>query len=469
MQFSREIHRILFGTLFVMALIGISAAYWAIVGQNTILQRDDNPRLIEAMARIQRGSIYDRHQQLLAETVNDSDGIRRKYLKPSTYSLIGYYSLRYGTGGAESAFNQALTGPTKAQSLEDYFTREILHIPPAGSDIQLTLDVDIQDVLVRAMRDYQGAAVVMNAQSGELLALASLPSYDPNTLDDEWDTLTEAAGKPFFNRVLQGQYQPGSAMYTLWLTQAILSDYPLSRPFSQASDAIALGQEITVACVVKPATAELSLVEAFIYGCPAVFVSYQQSAAENSYNDLVQTYSLDNPMTLAGFPIPEPIAPAAATTDIQPELVTLQDALGQGDLTTTPLHLAGMMAAIANYGNAPRPNIQLGLRAPGTGEWRSPQHNPASIPMITAAAARQLRGILQRAWATLQDKTYPAESTVGGHITMSQSGDGTQIWLNGFAAHVNRDTVAFVVLLEDTRDIQTLIAIGQSLIDALLP
>ena len=462
MPFAREIGRILFGALFVMALIGISAGYWAIAGQHTILRRGDNPRLIEAMARIQRGGIYDRHQQLLVETVDDANGIRRQYLKPSTYSLVGYYSLRYGAGGAEAAFNQALNGLTEAPGLEDYFAREILHIPPAGADIQLTLDVDIQDILVSEMRGYHGAAVVMNVQNGELLALASLPSYDPNTLDDDWDTLTAAPGKPFFNRALQGQYQPGGIMYTLWLTQAILADEDLSRPFSQAANAIVLGEEITVECAIQPATAALSLVDAFIYGCPAAFVSYQQKAAASSYDDLAQAYSLDNPITLAGFPIPEPIAPTAG---IQ---AALRDALGQGDLTTTPLHLAGMMAAIAGNGNAPAPNIQLGWRLPGAGEWTSRQRSATSIPMMTAAAARQLQDILQMTWINLQDKAYPAESIVGGHIAMSQSGDGAQIWLNGFAAHADRDTAAFVILLEDTRDIQTLIAIGQTLIDALL-
>lgn len=88
--------------------------------------------------------------------------------------------------------------------------------------------------------------------------------------------------------------------------------------------------------------------------------------------------------------------------------------------------------------------------------------------MITAATARQLQGILQRAWAVLQDQTYPDGASVGGYVAMSQSGDGAQIWLNGYAAHVDQDTAAFVILLEDSGDIQTLIAIGQTLIDALL-
>ena len=462
MQFARPIHHILLGSLLVMALIGMAAAYWAIGGQGAILRRGDNPRLIEAAARIQRGGIYDRHGQLLAETVNEASGTRRRYLKPSSYSLIGYYSLRYGSGGAEAAFDQALSGLTEAPSLEVYFAREILHIPPAGADIQLTLDARIQDILVEAMGDVQGAAVVMNAQNGDLLALASLPSYDPNRLDEEWDRLTAAPGKPFFNRALQGQYQPGGAMYILWLTQAMLADEDLSRRFEQAAAAVDLGEGITIACVLQPETAQLTLEEAFIYGCPAAFVSYQQSAAESSYDDLARAYALDNPITLAGFPIP-------AAGDIQSNAVTRRDTVGQGDLTTTPLHLTGMMAAIAGNGNAPTPTIEQGRRLPGASEWTSQPRSPTSIPMMTAAAARQLQGILQRAWMTLQDKAYPAESTVGGHIAMSQSGDGAQIWLNGFAAHVDRDTAAFVILLEDTSDIQALIAIGQSLIDALLP
>lgn len=461
MPFARPIHHILLGSLLGMALIGLAAAYWAIGGQGAILRRGDNPRLIEAAARIQRGSIYDRHGQLLAETVNDVNGTRRHYLKPSSYSLIGYYSLRYGSGGAEAAFDQALSGLDEAPSLEAYFAREILHIPPAGADIQLTLDARIQDILVAAMGDVQGAAVVMNAQNGDLLALASLPSYDPNRLDEEWDRLTAAPGKPFFNRALQGQYQPGGAMYILWLTQAILADEDLSRRFEQAADAVDLGEDITIACVVQPETEQLTLEEAFIYGCPSAFVDYQQSAAESSYDDLARAYALDSPITLAGFPIP-------AAGDIKSNSVTRRDAVGQGDLTTTPLHLTGMMAAIAAHGNAPRPNIQLGWRPPSSGEWQNQPRSPTAIPMITAATARQLQDILQRTWAVLQDQTYPAGASVGGYVAMSQSGDGAQIWLNGFAAHADRDTAAFVILLEYTRDIQTLIAIGQTLIDALL-
>ena len=61
MRFSREIHRLLAGTLVALAFVGLSLTYWALIGHNSILSRDDNPRTIEALARIQRGRIYDRN------------------------------------------------------------------------------------------------------------------------------------------------------------------------------------------------------------------------------------------------------------------------------------------------------------------------------------------------------------------------------------------------------------------------
>ena len=64
------------------------------------------------------------------------------------------------------------------------------------------------------MGDYHGAVVVLNIPSGEVLAIVSLPTYDPNTLDTNWEQLTQAAGKPFFNRALQGAYQPGGTLET---------------------------------------------------------------------------------------------------------------------------------------------------------------------------------------------------------------------------------------------------------------
>lgn len=68
MQLGRGIRHLLAGSLALMLAVGLAAAYWAFAGRDSLLLRDDNPRRIEALASIQRGSIYDREGQLLADT-----------------------------------------------------------------------------------------------------------------------------------------------------------------------------------------------------------------------------------------------------------------------------------------------------------------------------------------------------------------------------------------------------------------
>lgn len=467
MQFAREIRRILLLILIAFTIIGITSAYWAIVGPDTITLRDDNPRVIEDTIRIQRGSIYDREGRLLAQTVNDNDTVSREYLHESTYSTLGYYSLRYGESGAESAFNDDLNGDSEINNFDQYFEREILHVAPVGSDIQLTLDLDIQDTLVAAMADYRGAGIVLNAQTGEILALASLPTFNPNTLDIDWDTLTEAEGNPFFNRALQGQYQPGGVIYTLWLAKAILSQYNLSQLTANATDVIKIDDNTQVGCAIEPSQSNLSLIQAYHFGCPVPFAVYSRITPDLAYTDIVTTFALDQQITLADFPVPEPITPTSSG-DIDLTIQALRDTLGQGDITVTPLHIAGIVSAITNNGNAPKPNIELHIRPPETTDWLSIQQSAPSVPMMTTTTARQLRVMMQSNWQTIQSNTYTDNVVVGANVTFSLSGEETQLWLIGFVRSEQGGRIAFVVLLEDTNDIQSIIPIGQKLIQVLI-
>lgn len=466
MQFSREINRILFGTLVAFLVVGVGAAYWAISGPDTINLREDNPRTIETLARIQRGTIYDRNGITLAETVIEADERVRKYYYDATYSLLGYYSLRYGEGGAESAFNALLNGSTEIETLQNYFDQRVLKTPPVGSDVQLTVSLDLQQALVDEIEGYRGAGVIMNAQNGNILALASLPTFDSNTLDDDWDELREAPGNPFFNRVLQGQYQPGGIMYTLWMAQAILTRYNLTTFIANGADAVSLN-DLTITCVREPDIVNITLEQAYTFGCPVPFAVYLQDSYANAYPELIRSFSLNQQITLNGFPVPEPITPtsSAESTEIDsPFIQSLRNALGQGNVTVTPLHVAGILSAIAHNGNAPQPNVLLATREPDSEQWASNRAVRTSIPLMTSTTNRQLRNYMQANWQVLQPTSYPAGMTVGASVAVSYSGEETQVWIYGFIRSEQSGYVAFVIVLEDTSDTQAVIPIGQTII-----
>lgn len=459
---SRTIRHVLAGTLICLTLVGLSAAYWALAGQNSLLLREDNPRFIEAQRDIVRGGIFDRNARPLAETVRLEAGLARRYWHPSTYSVVGYYSLRYGVGGAESAYDALLSGARPVESIADYFQRRILNFPQIGADIMLSLDVEIQDFLVRALDGAAGTAIVLDARGGAVLALASQPSFDPNSLDADWSALIEAEGKPFFNRALQGNYPLGGNMAVVWLAQAISSDFDLSWRFTGAADPVDLGAGMIYDCVFRPGKAELSLGEAFAYGCPAPFAGYRQTESAAGTDDLLSPYAFEAPFILPGYPKPETVDIPANVEGLSPAVLALRHAFGQGDLTTTPLHFAAIVAAIANDGLAVAPSLLTGARSPDSDRWQPGSRESASRTMIDTGTAQSLRSVMRDARARLWP--HPQDSPpIGAYIARSFSGDETQLWLNGFVDLKDAGVLAFVVLLEDQEDPSRLLSVGQAL------
>ena len=467
MPFDRRIRHILLGTLASLALVGAAAAYWAIAGPETLLLREDNPRIVEALARIQRGAIYDRHNRLLAETTASDSALLRRYLSPSTYSLAGYYSLRYGVGGAEAAYDEALAGARPLETLADYFNIQVLRLPQIGADIMLSVDADIHEALGSAMAGESGAAIVMKADSGAILALISTPSFDPNRLDEDWSELIQAEGKPFFNRALQGNYQLGGNIYALWLAQAIATDFELSLRFTGATEPVILDDDTAIHCVIQPISADLTLPEALRFSCPAPFKSYRQMQSASSYDELIATYRFSDPVVLPGFPEPEQLPPPTTTAELEPASLELRNTLGQGIQTTTPLHLATIISAIANDGVALTPWIHAGTGQPGADTWLQQPSNSESFRMLDADTASQLRSRLRDVWDNLNVRASQASIEVGAYLAMSRSGDESQLWLNGYVAPEDEVATAFVILLEDSADASKLLAIGNTLIEAL--
>ncbi len=87
--------------------------------------------------------------------------------------------------------------------------------PPTGLDVRLSLDLNLQARADELLGEHTGAIIVMNAETGEILVMASHPTYDPNKLDEEGDTLSQDKTSPLLNRAAQGLYPIGNALSPL--------------------------------------------------------------------------------------------------------------------------------------------------------------------------------------------------------------------------------------------------------------
>ncbi|MBZ0293771.1 MAG: hypothetical protein K8L99_14485 [Anaerolineae bacterium] len=474
MQLTREINRLLFGLMTAFALVVLSASYWATVGPDTILQREDNPRLVEAEARLIRGDIYDRQNNLLATSIEQpNQHQQRSYPAPEVSSIVGYASQRYGVGGAEAAYNAILRGDTQPEDLQKAVLKEILQQPQEGTPIRLSIDLTLQQTVLEALEGHTGAVVVMAVPSGEILSLVSTPLYDPNTLDANWETLVSDPDKPFFNRALQGAYQPGGLLQTPLMAAALLEDEPLETLMPNATEPVVL-PEVTINCAVRVPYEELTLREAYAFACPEPFAQLAEKFDSPTLEAILNTFHFDQSLTIPGFPQPETTTDSSESDTPTAPANVVESAMGQSTLTVSPLEIATMMAAIVNDGNAPQPNLLLATRAPDADTWQTVQSVRPTLPFSTARTARQLQDLMREAVAIgAASNAGRPNVDIGGHATLAYSGDESQAWFAGFATLPARRGIAIAIVLENSQDPGLAADIGGTVLaaahDALLP
>ena len=290
----------------MLITLGLASTHWSMFQAQNLVTRQDNPRRVEAERAIARGPILARDGTPLAysltSTSNNTElaqgappNFVRTYPDVLAVGATGYYSERYGTNGLEAFADIGLRGPQTALD-------RLLHRPQIGLPVRTTIDPVLQHSLAQALQGHKGGAIAVNWRTGEVLALVSAPSFDPNRLDEDWEQLREDKNAPLINRVTQGLYQPGTllrALYTDMQSQAIAQTLSNTIPLTDFGQLRALNLQLTV------------------------------------------TFQLDNSNT--------PFPPTA----------TLSETLGQGSLRITPLRVAATCAALL----ASQP-ITLSLLAP---------------------------------------------------------------------------------------------------------
>ncbi len=241
-------HRSIIGVGVVFGLIVVvffgQAFKLQVVEGDELRKQSENNRLDKAYIIAERGVIYDRNGERLAWNKEDddlTDFAGRAYTdRRGLGQLLGYvtYPKKDSSGfyfrteyegiiGIEKEYNAVLAGENGEQLIEMDATQNVIsqHVarqPTAGTSITLSIDAEFSEVLHDALAKTSeaqgfrsGAGVVMDVHTGEIIALANFPSYDPELLAKGSDAdairaLNEDSRLPFMNRIMSGLYTPGS-------------------------------------------------------------------------------------------------------------------------------------------------------------------------------------------------------------------------------------------------------------------
>jgi penicillin-binding protein A len=420
----QRLGRLAFALLLGFAIMALSMAYWGVWAADSISSRNDNPRRAELELAIQRGGIYDFRDTVLARSQavgRSPSGLPVMLRQYPLGGLVGYYTLRYGPGGIEAAYDSLLRGEPLS------FYQTAAHQLQQGGDLKLTLDAQLSADLAKAFANLgrNGALVLLEVPSGALRVLLSAPTFNPQQLDTTFTSLSSNPNAPLLNRAIQSAYQPGSALQTF-----ILATMPpdLTIASSDLSATLQLDQlELACNALSQPRT----LSEAYQATCPTPFVNYALSNPA-AFAAAVEAFGLLRAPALANLP--------TNTGALAMPVVDSAEAAGQGLFTVTPLQLALAVAAIGNAGVAVNPYLVEGTRPAGQ-TWQPTELPPNGQAVITAEAA---------AFVQTAMRIYHQDSalTIWGHLSRAYTGQGANGWFVGLAQHQDGRRWAVAVLLE---------------------
>lgn len=430
---ARNVRRVATMLILGFLVVALDLAYWQVLEGPELANdpRYNAYRLSVVERNTQRGKILDRNGAVLARSERAAEGFRRTYAQPSLATVVGYHSPVFGNAGVEDAFDGYLGG-TVGVGLLDSLRARLLHAPVVGADVVLTIDARLQEVADAALGQGPGAIVVLNPKTGEVLAMASHPYFDPNTLERDWPTLRDSGDHPLLNRATHGLYTPGSVYKTVALAGALdQAQYSPSTKFTCNDQVVVEGFPIKCDEAVQ-GTFDLSY--AYAYSCNACFA---QIGLRLGGRDLVD-YS-----RRFGFEAIPPIEIGAAASQVASSDPTRRligpllasTAFGQGELLVTPLQMALVASAVANDGVVPTPHLVSRVR----GSSGEALYSAPARPWRTAVrpeTARQVREMMVRG---VEDGfASPAKIPgvrVAGKTGTAEVGLGrkTHAWFIGFA------------------------------------
>jgi peptidoglycan glycosyltransferase len=427
-------------------LVALSLVFWSVLRAEAILERDDNPRQVEAALRIQRGRILDRNGAVLAETIGPPDDLRRHYPETGIGPAVGYYSFRHGADGVEESFGPALRGDDESFWRE--LGRQALHAPRRGQDVRLTLDAQWQTAAEELLRDHQGGLALFSLSpegEAEVLALSSHPGYDPNQLRETFEALAADENAPLLNRITQGQYQPGLLLQPFILATAVEDGLLAWDEAVEHPNRPVLVNDTAVYCA-SPAPENGTWEDVLHHRCPGPMLDLGETLTLPRLNAAFDRFGLTTP----------PQLPLNTETATYPPLAdAAQTAIGQDNLIVTPLQIAAAWLTLLNDGRSPTLRLVTDVQDE-SGEWV-----PAGAETGTGTEA------VSRQTAVAVLDALPQENGVTSFSTLVLSGPegSSNSWYLGTVPSGDGQ-FAVVIVLEEQADLAVVEEMGGELLTA---
>lgn len=421
--------------------------YFQIVRSEQFINNPYNTRLDSFAERITRGSIVSDDGTVLAETKTNADGGEtRVYPQGRKYAhVIGYAD--NGKAGMESGYNFELL--RSHSFILERVMNEMEGNKNQGDTLVTTLNNDLQSAAYEALGSQKGAVVVLEPETGKILAMVSKPDFDPNSIVTDWNTIlaNDDQNSVLLNRATQGLYPPGSTFKLVTALEYIREHPNDYKSYSYDCNGSITADNYTLHCFGGSVHGTVDLKTSLEKSCNSSFANIGLSLNLKKYastsEDLL--FNTDLPIQIASSKSRFSLKPDATESEI------MATAIGQGTTLVSPLHMALIVSAIENNGALMNP--YLADRIENTDGRIVKQYEPSAYgQLMRQKEAKILRGMM-RAVVTdgtasaLQSDAYKAAGKTGSAEYGTTKGD-SHAWFVGYARAKGRQTIAIAVVVE---------------------
>lgn len=440
-KLSRRLIFVMVFFVFLFMFLTLYLVYFQLFKAKTLADNSHNRRLWLNEDLVKRGSIYDKNGNILAYSQKDGSGKQvRIYNYPAASAPVtGYSSTTYGKTGIEKTYNKALLG-ISGENFSQF--RKMVVKNDTGNDLHLSLDQNIQNIGYNYLKNYKASCVVMNPKTGQVLAMVSTPSFNPNSLDHDWNNLIQIDDGRLINRACQGLYRPGSTFKII--TSASILENDIDTFYNDKGSEIVQGYEIKN--IENQVFGNLDLRSAFVnsantyFANKAVLLGKDKLARTCEQFSINKDYEFDLDKNKSIIPFKDLNEADLAMTGF-----------GYGKTQITPLHMAMVTSAIANNGAMMQPRLvdKITNKKKDVVFKANDEILSKAIDEKTANKIRDLmvevvnRGTGRAAylnWLQLAGKTGTADKSNGN----------VDAWFVGFAP-AYEPKIAFALVIEDSQ------------------
>lgn len=419
-------------------------AYFISFRSSEVINNAYNKRQEILAKRVVRGNILAQEGEILAKTVVDQNGKEvREYPYGDVFAHIVGRTLRGKTGLEESEDIRLLTSNVNSFLI---MYNDLIGEKSPGDNVVTTLNANLQQVAYDALGNYRGAVVAMEPSTGKILAMVSTPSYDPNSVMEEWQELTEDADTkaPLLNRASQGLYPPGSTFKILTALEYMRENPSSYEDYSYTCDGRIEYEGMAIHCYNKKVHGKEDLLKSFAVSCNTSFSNIGKSLNQDSFYELCQSFLFNQKLPVQ---LQSSVSRFTLKKGVSGVKEAMQTAIGQGNTLISPLQNAMISASIANGGVMMKPYVVDHIENANGGiiKHNSPQMiSKVMAPEEATYIGKMMRKVVTEGTGT---KLKNVKQKVAGKTGSADNSSGkAHAWFVGYAPYDDPQIVISVIV-----------------------